>query len=74
MKECPDEMEGVKHIFFGHVHYTMDGVEHEGILHHNGGASIRFRNLFNMMEFEVSPSGETENIKSIATQKGRDGR
>jgi len=74
MKECPEDMKGVKHIFFGHVHYTMDGVEHEGIKHHNAGASIRFRNLFNMMEFEVSPSGETENIRSIATQKGRDVR
>jgi UDP-2,3-diacylglucosamine hydrolase len=32
---------GVRHVYFGHIHRNVDGVEYDGMRFHNGGASIR---------------------------------
>jgi hypothetical protein len=64
MQECPEEMQGVKHVFFGHVHYDFDTIERHGIQFHNTGASIKLNNIFNMMTLDITPDGRTENITS----------
>ncbi len=32
---------GIRDVYFGHTHQDIDGVEFEGLVFHNGGASIR---------------------------------
>jgi len=33
--------DGVTDVYFGHTHMDLDGVEHQGLRFHNGGAAIR---------------------------------
>jgi UDP-2,3-diacylglucosamine hydrolase len=68
---------GVRHVYFGHTHRDMDGIEHRGLTFHNGGASIKglgFRILEARVDLESSRTFESHPGSHGTRQRKRDQR
>ncbi len=50
-----DATHGVRHVYFGHTHRSVDAVQYAGLTFHNGGASIRGL-PFRIIEIRPLPS------------------